>query len=72
MDGKDILLLRCPFCGGKAKMAPAAFENEDLAHKYADTVGIRCIKCGISTPPLKKEDAVELWNSRYSFTEISD
>ena len=60
MDDK---LLSCPFCGGKAKMLPAAFENEVIAAKYANCVGIRCTKCGISTLPLSKEEAIKMWNT---------
>ena len=64
MKIEDHKLLPCPFCGGEAKMLQAAFENEEIAAKYANSVGIRCTKCHTSTIPLNEEDAVKLWNSR--------
>ena len=64
MKIEDHKLLPCPFCGGEAKMLQAAFENEEIAPKYPNTVGIRCTKCLVSTMPLSQEDAIKLWNTR--------
>ena len=52
---KEIVLLPCPFCGGKAEMEQNWF-HEDF---------VFCIACGAMTLARKtREEAAKIWNTR--------
>ena len=56
-ESKKESLLRCPFCGGEAKICGYYF--------------IQCTKCGTSTlTHTNREEAIESWNTRKPMQEI--
>ena len=67
MQSKDYQknsLLRCPFCGGEAKVAHEYTEEWKLAY-------VMCFRCGCSTPSAISEDTViQIWNTRKPMERI--
>lgn len=53
---KDIPLLPCPCCGGKAE-----FDDYDIANRQ---VLVRCVECDLNTVPRSHEEAAVQWNRR--------
>ena len=53
---KDIPLLPCPCCGGKAE-----FDDYDVEH---GEVLVRCVDCDLNTVPRSYEEAAAQWNRR--------
>ena len=55
---KDIPLLPCPCCGGKA-------EFDDYDSKNGEVL-VRCVDCDLNTVPRSHEEAAAQWNRRPS------
>lgn len=58
----DIVLLPCPFCGGKASMR----------HNYQWWV--ECVSCGVDTPdsvPMDEDGAAAAWNTRANVAHVT-
>jgi hypothetical protein len=53
---KDIPLLPCPCCGGKAEFDDYDVENGEVL--------VRCVDCDLNTVPRSHEEAAAQWNRR--------
>lgn len=53
---KDIPLLPCPCCGGKAEFDDYDVENGEVL--------VRCVDCDLNTVPRSHEEAASQWNRR--------
>ena len=54
---RDVPLLPCPCCGGKA-------EFDDGGGKLLSDILIRCTVCDLNTPLLTHAEAAAIWNKR--------